>query len=345
MLCLMFIHPNSTPPPLPPPSSRRQQHPEWSSSVFVCLFALFLLLFTQLFHDVQQERNCTGEFTPYYCPGMNLPWLALLLHAKNEQESICFQWFFDRNGTTFSSKLSIMTRTVLTSSLLPLLTKLSLHTPLRLGSRLTDTSAARITASSSRETRQPGCVSASPRLKSRHKCDLYWLIHETACPLLSLCARSCACCIAGVSNTNLLLVAHDRPRGLLALVQPAAVILPLNTIISFPPRNASNNLYWMSGGYICTSRSIKITLCQLLLTFFEQLACVSSHKVGQKLLRCSIQMSWCFILAGFLKHCFTEHLGQVIVCHICYYISFLYITNYILHHHYHFKIKISVNLI
>lgn len=126
---------------------------------------------------------------------------------KNEQESICFQWFFDRNGTTIPSKLSIMTWTVLTSSLLPLLTKLSLHTPLRLASRLTDTSAARITASKSRETRQPGCVSASPRLKSLHKCDLYWLIYETACRLPSFCARSCACCRAGVSNTNLLLVA------------------------------------------------------------------------------------------------------------------------------------------
>lgn len=68
---------------------------------------------------------------------------------------------------------------------------------------------ARISAVSSRETWPPGRVSAPPRLKSLHKCDLYWLIHETACPLRSFCPQSCACCTARASNTKLLLVARE----------------------------------------------------------------------------------------------------------------------------------------
>lgn len=214
-----------------------------------------------------------------------------------------------------------MTWTVLTSSLLPLLTKLSLHTPLRLASRLTDTSAAGITASSSRETRRPGCVSASPRLKSLHKCDLYWLIYETACPLLSLCARSCACCRAGVSNTNLLLVAWQTEGSSGSGPARQQSFCP-SIQLSHPPMPPPEmHLITFTGWTEVIfsrpdpSKSHYVNYCW---HFFEQLACVSSHKVGQKLLRCSIQMSWCFILAGFLKHCFKEHLGQGIACHICY---------------------------
>lgn len=166
----------------------------------------------------------------------NLPWLSLLLHPKNEQESICFQWcFFDRNGTTFPWKLSIMTWTVLTSSLLPLLTKLSLHTPVRLGSRLTDTSAARITASSSRETRQPGCVSASPRLKiSAQMWPLLTNLWNCVPSPLVLCTELCV--LQSGSQQHQSAAGRATDRGVFWLwSSQAAVILPLNTIISFPP--------------------------------------------------------------------------------------------------------------
>lgn len=220
-----------------------------------------------------------------------------------------------------------MTWTVLTSSLLPLLTKLSLHAPLRLASRLTDTSAARITSSSSRETRQPGCVSAaSPRLKSLHKCDLYWHIYETACPLLSLCARSCACCRAGVSNTNLLLVAWQTEGSSGSGPARRQSFCPSIQLSPPHPRNASNNRYWRNGGYIFTSRSIKITLCQLPLTFFWTVCLCFLTQSGSKVVEMLHSDELVFYSGGVFKTLFqgTFGAGHCVSHLLLYFISLHY---------------------
>lgn len=126
---------------------------------------------------------------------------------------------------------------------------------------------------------------------------------------------------------------HDRPRGLLALVQPGGSqsAPQYNYLINRrppppPPRNASNNLYWMNGGYIFTSRSIKITLCQLLLAFFWTACLCFLTQSGSKVVEMLHSDELVFYSGGVFKTLFqgTFGAGHCVSHLLLYFISLRY---------------------
>lgn len=221
------------------------------------------------------------------------------------------------------------------SLLLLLLTKLSLHTPSCVTSPLTDifcAGRAYLGSQFTRDVTTRVCLRATTAKISAQMWPL--LTNSWNCVPSPLILPTELCVLHSQSQQHQTATGRTRDWGVFWLrSSQALVILPLNTIISFPLCSASNNLYWVNRGCDFTSRSIKITWCQLLFLgcwvfFLEQLVCVFSHKVGQKLLMMLDSNEWVIYSGGVFKR--REYTRNT----CCRFLGVTYVGTFLLHNHY-----------